>query len=42
MVYEWDPARANRAEKIRLMTRLALTLLALVVPAAFVLATITT
>lgn len=40
MVYEWDPARANRARKIRLVSQVALTISALAVPAAFILATI--
>jgi hypothetical protein len=42
MVYEWDPARAIRARKIKLASQVALTVSALAVPAAFLLATIAT
>lgn len=40
MVYEWDPVRANRIQKIRLASQVALTISALAVPAAFILAAI--
>ncbi|MGJ7040481.1 hypothetical protein [Shinella sp. BE166] len=40
MVYEWDPARADRARKIKLASHVALTISVFAIPAAFILAAI--